>query len=171
MYCFRMYAGSSDPRPSTGIGSTPPHPSAGETAPPSPRRVKAPRPPEQEGAPSLPDLEMWGILLLLVMGPAATGPRRTPAPWMRSSRLPPSRGGRLGPSGSTSSRRGGRRKRKSGRSSNSCRRSSNSRDGREEKKKRKGGGNKENGSRSCWSNTENKSYWKSRGSNSNRVSS
>ena len=83
---------------------------------------------------------------------------------MRSSRLPPSRGGRLGPSGSTPSRRGGRRKRKSAcgsrtnscrRSSNGCRRSSNCRDGKVEKKK-EGGNNKKNGSRSCWNNTGSK---------------
>ena len=38
----------------TGVESTPPHPLVGESTPPSPKRVEAPRPQEQEGAPEPP---------------------------------------------------------------------------------------------------------------------
>jgi len=37
-----------------GVESNPPCPSVGESTPPSPKRVKAPRPQEQEGAPEPP---------------------------------------------------------------------------------------------------------------------
>ena len=52
---YRLWAhtGSSDPRPSTGVERTLPHPSEGgyvsDTAPPSPRRIETPRLQEQEG--------------------------------------------------------------------------------------------------------------------------
>ena len=49
-----MLTGSSDPRPSTGVDSAPPRPLVGESTPPSPKRVEAPRPQEQEGAPEPP---------------------------------------------------------------------------------------------------------------------
>ena len=54
MVRFRVLAGSSDPRPPTGVESTLPHPLVGETAPLSPRRVEAPHPQEQEAAPEPP---------------------------------------------------------------------------------------------------------------------
>ena len=53
-FCFRALTCSSDPRPSTGVESTPPRPSVGEATPPSPKRVEAPRSQEQEGAPKPP---------------------------------------------------------------------------------------------------------------------
>ena len=55
-----MLIGSSDPRPSTGVKSAPPHPFVGESTPPSPRRVEAPRPQEQEGAPEPPRSRVEG---------------------------------------------------------------------------------------------------------------
>ena len=49
-----MLTGSSDPKPLTGTESAPPRPLVGESTPPSPKRVEAPRPQEQEGAPEPP---------------------------------------------------------------------------------------------------------------------
>ena len=53
-FCFRVLAGSSDPRPSTGVKSAPPRPLVGESTPPLVKQVEAPRPQEQEGAPEPP---------------------------------------------------------------------------------------------------------------------
>jgi len=53
-FCYRVLAGSSDPRPSTGIEGALPRPSVGESTPPSPKRVEATRLQEQEGAPEPP---------------------------------------------------------------------------------------------------------------------
>ena len=53
-FCYRVLAGSSDPRPSTCIEGALPRSSVGESAPPSPRRVEARRLQEQEGVPEPP---------------------------------------------------------------------------------------------------------------------
>ena len=49
-----MLTGSSVPQPLTGVESASPRPLVGESTPPSPKRVEAPRPQEQEGAPEPP---------------------------------------------------------------------------------------------------------------------
>ena len=49
-----MLAGSSIPRPSTGVESAPPCPLVGEPTPPSPKRVEVSHTQEQEGAPEPP---------------------------------------------------------------------------------------------------------------------
>ena len=53
-FCYRVLAGSSDPRPSNGIEGALPRPSVGVSTPPSPKLVEAPRLQEQEGAPKPP---------------------------------------------------------------------------------------------------------------------
>ena len=48
------FTGSSDPRPPTGVESALPRPLAGESAPSSPKKVEAPQPQGQGGAPEPP---------------------------------------------------------------------------------------------------------------------
>jgi len=153
-----------------GVESTPPLPSVGESTPPSLKRVEAPRPQEQEGAPEPPRSGVEGDPITIGQGSGGDRLSKDARSMDEEVEASPVTKQSLGPSGSTPSRRR-RRKRKSRRRGNSCRRGSNSRS-RKEKKERRGGGNKGTDSRSCWSKTGSRSCRSSRGSSSSkRVSS
>ena len=72
-FCFRVLIGSSDPRLSTGVDSAPPRPLMGESTPPSPKRVEAPRPQEQEGAPEPPRSGVEGVPITIIDGSGGDG--------------------------------------------------------------------------------------------------
>jgi len=71
-----VLAGSSDPRTSTGVESAPPRPLVGESTPPSPKRVEAPRPQEQEGAPEPPRSRVEGNPITISDGSNGDGPSK-----------------------------------------------------------------------------------------------
>jgi len=75
-----MPTGSPDPRPSTGVEDAPPRPLVGESTPPSPRRVEAPHPQEQEGAPELPRYGVEGDPNTISDGSGGDGPSKDARP-------------------------------------------------------------------------------------------
>ena len=72
-FCFRVLAGSSDPRPSTGVESALSRPLMGKSTPPSPKRVEAPRPQEKEGAPEPPRSGVEGDPITISDGSSGDG--------------------------------------------------------------------------------------------------
>ncbi|XP_021317876.1 uncharacterized protein LOC110436030 [Sorghum bicolor] len=73
-------SGSPDPWPSTGVEDAPPRPLVGESIPPSPRRVEAPRPQEQEGAPEPPRSGVEGDPITISDGSGGDGPSKDARP-------------------------------------------------------------------------------------------
>ena len=80
VFCYRVLAGSSDPRPLTGIEGALPHPSVGESTPPLPKRVEAPRLQEQEGAPEHPRPGVEADPITISDGSGGDGPPRDARP-------------------------------------------------------------------------------------------
>ncbi|XP_021315191.1 atherin-like [Sorghum bicolor] len=72
--------GSSDLRPPTGAESAPPRPLAGEFAPSSPKRVEAPHPQGQEGAPEPPRLGAEADPITISDGSGGDGSSRDACP-------------------------------------------------------------------------------------------
>ena len=75
-----MRTGSSDPRPLTGVEGAPPRPLVGESTPPSPKRVEAPRPQEQEGAPEPPRSGVEGDPITINDWSSGDGPSKDTRP-------------------------------------------------------------------------------------------
>ena len=79
-FCYRVLAGSSDPRPSNGIEGALPRPSVGVSTPPSPKLVEAPRLQEQEGAPKPPRSGVEADPITISDGSGGDGPPRDTRP-------------------------------------------------------------------------------------------
>ena len=75
-----MLIGSSDPRPSTSVEGALPRPLVGESAPPSPKRIEAPRPHEQEGAPERPHSGVEEDPITISDGSGGDGPSKDARP-------------------------------------------------------------------------------------------
>ena len=74
------FTGSSEPRPPTGAEKAPPRPLAGESAPLSPKRVEAPHPQGQEGAPEPPGSRVEGDPITISDGSGGDGTSRDVRP-------------------------------------------------------------------------------------------
>ena len=74
------FIGSSDPRPPTGAESAPARPLVGKSAPPSPKRVEAPRPQDQEGAPEPPRSGVEGDPITISDGSSGNGTSKDTRP-------------------------------------------------------------------------------------------
>ena len=75
-----MLTGSSDPRPSTGVEGALPRPLVGESAPPSPKRIEAPRPQVQQGAPEPPHSGVEEDPIIISDGSGGDGPSKDARP-------------------------------------------------------------------------------------------